>query len=153
MHFRLLAAPAAVLLLAGCQALQKPVAATQQPDPAIVRVVAQQQVLWQEGALDAKRPLPSDPIQFDGDRLQVAWSGDAVELLSHLAKQRGLSFFYSGVRLPLPVNIRAEGITYENLLQLIVMQTAWRATLKQHPGQLSLVFAQVQAQERSGDRQ
>lgn len=141
------AAPAVALLLAGCQVFApqpstKPVA----PDPVLVRVVAQQQVLWQEGGINTPSALPADYIRSNNERLSVTWSGDAVELLSHLAAQRGARFTWTGVRLPLPVNLHVNDVTYQNLLHLIDMQTAWRATLQQMPGQLALVFAQPQPQ-------
>jgi defect-in-organelle-trafficking protein DotD len=95
--------------------------------------------------------LPTDAIRANSELVSVTWSGDAVELLSHLARQRGARFNWTGVRLPLPVNVHASAVTYQNLLHLIEMQTAWRATLHQMPGELALVFAQ--AQPPAGGRQ
>ncbi|NWB63517.1 DotD/TraH family lipoprotein [Pseudomonas sp. F1002] len=139
------AAPAVVLLLAGCQAFQgKAPADPPVPDPAIVRLVAQQQVLWQEGVINTPSALPADAIRANTELVSVNWNGDAVELLSHLASQRGARFTWSGVRLPLPINVHANEITYQNLLHLIAMQTAWRATLHQLPGQLALIFTPMQ---------
>lgn len=137
-----LAAPAACILLSGCQAWQTPAPPTPQPNPALVRVVAQQQVLWQEGVINTPSALPADALRFDHDRVSVTWDGDAIELLSHLARQRGLNFTWTGVRLPLPVNVHAQGVTYLNLLHLIEMQISWRARIYQYPGQLALAFAQ-----------
>ncbi|MGM7284714.1 DotD/TraH family lipoprotein [Pseudomonas guariconensis] len=136
-------APAMLLLLAGCQAFQKsPVDA--KPDPVLVRAVAQQQVLWQERVLNIEAPLPSDMIRANTELVSVTWTADAVELLSHIARQRGARFTWTGVRLPLPVNIHVDGITYQDLLHVIQMQTAWRSTLHQLPGQLVLAFDQRQ---------
>ncbi|MBD8792713.1 DotD/TraH family lipoprotein [Pseudomonas syringae] len=143
MKHLLFTAPAVALLLAGCQA-QKPAT----PDPALVRLVAQQQVLWQEGVINTVSPLPADMIKANTDQVSVNWSGDAVELLSHLAVQRGARFNWTGVRLPLPVNIHVRGVTYQNLLQMIRMQTAWRADLQQMPSQLTLAFMPAQAPEQ-----
>lgn len=144
-------APAVVLLLSGCQAFYGKAPEPTAPDPALIRVIAQQQVLWQEGVINTPSALPADAIRFDGDFVSVNWSADAVELLSHLARQRGVRFTWTGVRLPLPVNVHASAITYQNLLHLIESQTAWRATLYQLPGQLSLNFAQ--AKPATGGRQ
>lgn len=139
------AAPAVVLLLAGCQAFQgKAPADPAVPNPAIVRLVAQQQVLWQEGVINTQSALPADAIRANTELVSVNWSADAVELLSHLASQRGARFTWTGVRLPLPVNVHVNEITYQNLLHLIGMQIAWRATLQQLPGQLALVFTPIQ---------
>jgi len=148
MKHLLFAAPAVVLLLSGCQVFQPHAVAPAVPDPALVRLVAQQQVLWQEGVINTPLPLPADAIQANTQNVSVDWSGDAIELLSHLAVQRGARFNWTGVRLPLPVNIHVRGVTYQNLLQMIEMQTAWRATLHQLPGQLTLAFMPVQSREQ-----
>lgn len=142
-------ASAVAVLLSGCQAFQQKNASPTSPDPALVRLVAQQQVLWQEGVINTPAPLPADAIQANTQKVSVNWSADAVELLSHLAVQRGVRFNWTGVRLPLPVNIHVKGVTYQNLLQMIAMQTAWRATLHQLPGQLTLAFMPVQAREQA----
>lgn len=149
MKHLLFTAPAVTLLLSGCQAFQPTTPTPAAPDPALVRLVAQQQVLWQEGVINTPAPLPADAIQANTQKVSVNWSGDAVELLSHLAVQRGARFNWTGVRLPLPVNIHVHGVTYQNLLQMIMMQTAWRATLHQLPSQLTLAFMPVQAREQA----
>lgn len=145
MKYFLCTASAVALLLAGCQAFEPKPAPPAAPDPALVRLVAQQQVLWQEGVINTPAPIPADAIQANTQQVSVNWSGDAVELLSHLAIQRGARFNWTGVRLPLPVNIHVRGVTYQNLLGMIEMQTAWRATLHQLPGQLTLAFMPTQA--------
>lgn len=147
-HF-VFTAPAVVLLLAGCQAFQQKPATPPIPDPSLVRLVAQQQVLWQEGVINTLSPLPADAIQANTDLVSVTWSGDAVELLSHLAKQRGARFNWSGVRMPLPVDVHVRGVTYQNLLLMIQMQIAWRATLYQMPSQLTLGFMPAQIREQA----
>lgn len=146
-------APAVALLLAGCQvfSVKAPVEPAA-PNPELVRMIAQQQVLWQEGLINISSALPADAIRYDGELVSVTWSGDAVELLSHLARQRGVRFTWTGVRLPLPVNIHASAVTYQNVLHLIEMQTAWRATLHQLPGQLNLAFAQAEPHKKAGGR-
>jgi len=148
-----LTAIAVAVLLSGCQlSPRSQSAAPAAPDPALVRVVAQQQVLWQEGVINTPSALPADAIVANTDQLSVNWSGDAVELLSYLAKQRGARFNWTGVRLPLPVNVHARGVTYQNLLEMIEMQTAWRAELHQLPGQLTLAFMPAQLKEQAGAR-
>ncbi|TES72604.1 MULTISPECIES: DotD/TraH family lipoprotein [Pseudomonas syringae group] len=149
MKHLLFTVPAVALLLAGCQAFQqKPVAAAV-PDPVLVRLVAQQQVLWQEGVINTVSQLPADAIQANTDLVTVNWSGDAIELLSHVAKQRGARFNWTGARLPLPVNVHLQGVTYQYLLHMIELQTSWRATLYQQPSQLTLAFMQVQPPEQT----
>lgn len=142
-------APAVVLLLCGCQALQESrPAAELEPDPVLTRVIAQQQVLWQEQVINTSGPLPADTIRANTELVGVDWKGDAVELLTHLARQRGARFNWIGVRLPLPVNIHAQRVTYQNLLHLVEMQIAWRANLQQLPGELVLVFTPVSSPKR-----
>lgn len=143
-------APAMLILLAGCQVFQASPLVSK-PDPVLMRAVAQQQVLWQDSVLNHESPLPTDMIRANTERVTVTWSADAVELLSHVARQRGARFTWTGVRLPLPVNIHVDGITYQDLLHVIQMQTAWRSTLHQLPGQLVLAFNQPQSPARRGE--
>ncbi|MGO4746433.1 DotD/TraH family lipoprotein [Serratia quinivorans] len=99
--------------------------------------------LYLSGAINQVRaPLFTPDISANSQRVTLNWDGDAVELLSHLARQRGLTFNWTGVRLPLPVNLHVNGVTYQNLLRMIEVQTAWRATLHEFPGQLTLAFSQ-----------
>ena len=133
---------AASLLLCGCQlpaqkhaATQAAIQTTSQP-----RIALQMTQLWTQGDFDADTPLPVASVRADSDRLTFSWNGDAVELLSALARARGQTFSYAGVRLPLPVDIEVQGVTYANVLRLIEMQTAWRATLVTYPGQMVLQF-------------
>ena len=84
--------------------------------------------------------LPVATIHADSDRVTFSWNGDAVELLNALSRARGLTFGYAGVRLPLPVDIEVQGVTYANVLRMIEMQTAWRASIVTYPGQMVLQF-------------
>ena len=131
------------LLLCGCQLPPQPHA----PATATVQRVAsppkpslQLTQLWMEGDLSERSPLPVTSIRADSDRVTFSWNGDAVELLNALSRARGQTFSYAGVRLPLPVDIQVQGVTYANVLRLIEMQTAWRATLVTYPGQMVLQF-------------
>lgn len=108
--------------------------------------------LWMEGDFRDNTPLPIAAIHADSDRVTFSWNGDAVELLSTLARARGQLFSYSGVRLPLPVDIEVQGVTYANVLRMIEMQTVWRATLVTYPGQMMLQFMPSQSTEPVGDK-
>lgn len=136
------AACAAAALLSSCQTYnsfsgQQPAqaAAVTNPRPAL-----QLQQLWLEGDINAGTSLPVAAIRADSDRVTLSWNGDAVELLSALARARGQTFSFTGVRLPLPIDIEVQSVTYANLLRIIQMQTAWRATLVTYPGQMVLQF-------------
>jgi len=64
-----------------------------------------------------------------------------LELLAQLARQRGLLFAYSGVRLPLPVNVNARYLRFDDLLRQLETQIRWRATLKKSSNVLHFYFA------------
>lgn len=135
-------------LLSGCQSAignhdGRDVKQAEQSRPvpyAKPRVDLQLQRLWLEGDMSEASPFPFAAIRADSDRVTLSWNGDAVELLSSLARARGQAFSYIGVRLPLPVDIEVQDVTYANVLRMIEMQTAWRATLVTYPGQMVLQF-------------
>lgn len=134
------AACMAVALLTGCQSAVPVQATTQTMSLQANKTPLQRDSLWFDGTLREAAPLPFSVIRSDSDRVTLTWDGDAVELLRDLARARGQAFSYAGVRLPLPVNIDVQGVTYANLLRIIEMQTAWRATMVTYPGQLVLQF-------------
>ncbi|MGP0827952.1 DotD/TraH family lipoprotein [Serratia marcescens] len=143
---RILLAASIGILLGGCTHNSKPISLV---TPSTQIMTATQSVqnnnatLWEAGAVNEVRNAWFTPgINAHSQRVMVDWDGDAVELLSHLARQRGVTFNWTGVRLPLPVNLHVNGVTYQNLLRMIEVQTAWRATLHEFPGQLTLVFSQ-----------
>ncbi len=131
------------LWLAGCQthtSCQTPPQAQPVPNNVTATHTTSQQ-LYQNGALNQKAPQSPGSLQANSDRLSLDWEGDAVELLSQLARQRGLGFAYDGVRLPVPVSLHVSNITFEELLRNLDMQIGWRALLKQQPLELHLYFA------------
>ncbi|CBJ48262.1 DotD/TraH family lipoprotein [Erwinia amylovora] len=131
------------LLLCGCQLNPQPpasIAPTAQNLNTPPKTSLQLTQLWMEGDLAANTPLPVAAIRADSDRVTFSWNGDAVELLNALARARGQGFSYTGVRLPLPIDIEVQGATYANVLRMIQMQTSWRATLATYPGQMVLQF-------------
>ena len=131
------------LLLCGCQLQSQSHTTGSAPAQSVTsppKISVQLTQLWMEGDLREGSALPVAAIRADSDRLTFSWNGDAVELLSALSRARGQTFSYAGVRLPLPVDIEVQGVTYANVLRLIEMQTAWRATLVTYPGQMVLQF-------------
>ncbi|WP_337263717.1 MULTISPECIES: DotD/TraH family lipoprotein [unclassified Serratia (in: enterobacteria)] len=129
-------------LLSGCQAQQSHSTHPLQPTSAnTAQIRSTQQQLYLDGALNQKPNRLIDSFAANSDRLSLNWEGDAIELLAQLARQRGLHFAYSGVRLPLPVSVHVSNITFENLLRQLETQIGWRATLKQQPSELHLYFS------------
>ena len=149
MKEKLLATVVASFMLAGCQQPKSVITAPYVPpektsqNVSIVR--AQQYQLWDEKVINTRTPLPADTIYANSTRLSLDWDGDAIELLAQLARQRGLQFNYSGVHLPLPLNIHVRDMTFQNLLRLVESQISWRATLHQYPGLLQVEFMPVKA--------
>ncbi|CAI2537718.1 Uncharacterised protein [Serratia liquefaciens] len=100
-----------------------------------------QNTLYFSGAINQTRITLFTPgISANSQRVSVDWDGDAIELLSQLAHQRGLSFAYTGVRLPLPLTIHVQDATFEQVLRLVRTQIDWRAQLDQQPTELRLYF-------------
>ncbi len=87
--------------------------------------------LWEQGTYSAALPSrqPGGSLQAHSGRVSFDWEGDALELLSELARLRGQQFSYSGVRLPLPVSLHVRDMTFADALRLTEAQTAWRAVL------------------------
>ena len=131
------------VLLCGCQLIPQPQNSITVPAQTFTqppKTSLQLNELWMQGDLDADTPLPVATVRADSDRVTFNWNGDAVELLNALARARGQAFSYTGVRLPLPVDINVHDVTYMNALRMIQMQTAWRAALVTYPGQMVLQF-------------
>lgn len=141
MKITILAALACVLL-SGCQPKPAPAASVtvQQVSADASQLRNTQQQLYLDGALNQTPGRLAASLTANSDRVSIDWEGDAIELLAQLARQRGLNFAYSGVRLPLPVSVHVSNITFENLLRQLETQIGWRATLKQQPLELHLYF-------------
>lgn len=126
-------------LLSGCQFAPASTSTSSilTPTPAQIAFKQQQRLamtLTEDGWL-----LPGR-ITANSQRVSVDWDGDALELLSQLAHQRGITLRYSGVRLPLPVTIHERDVSFETLLRLIRTQISWRATVTQQADAFEVVF-------------
>lgn len=135
-------------LLSGCQQTpaSTPTSSTLISTPAPSSAPAPAQIAFKQEQQRLALTLTGDGwllpgrITANSQRVSVDWDGDAIELLSQLAHQRGLILRYSGVRLPLPVTIHERDISFETLLRLIRTQIDWRATLIQQAGALEVGF-------------
>ncbi|MGL4769379.1 MAG: DotD/TraH family lipoprotein [Plesiomonas shigelloides] len=132
----------ALAFLSGCQA--QPTQKTNQLTPQEFNadcVSKTREQLYVANAINNVSPKQTSYFLSNADRLSVNWDGDAIELLAQLARQRGLNFAYTGVRLPLPVSVHDKNISFEGLLRQLKMQINWRATLIQNPTELRLYFS------------
>lgn len=153
----IMAVVAATVLLSACQ---QPVSVIpphpvppEQSATNVVAIRAQQYQLWNDSLLNTQSALPADTIYTNSSLLSLDWDGDGIELLSQLARQRGLQFNYSGVRLPLPLNIHVRNTTFQNTLRIIQSQTEWRATLHQYPGLIQVAFMPAATPKKHRGRQ
>ncbi|WP_336886513.1 MULTISPECIES: DotD/TraH family lipoprotein [Edwardsiella] len=133
----------AFVFLSGCQ---MPTKKTFSQRPSDLQTTANQishtqKLLYSSNVINEVPNIQPGTFSANSDRLSVNWEGDAIELLSQVARQRGLHFAYTGVRLPLPISIYERNITFENLLRQIKIQINWRASLIQHPQELRLYFS------------
>lgn len=130
-----------IILLVGCQTSQPSHSGNYGAASSVAVTRHTQYQLWDKGAY-ATTPIGASPsvITANSDSISFDWDGDGIELLAKLSRQRGLQFNYSGVRLPLPVNLHVRAMSYSNVLRLIESQIMWRATILQHPGLLQVSF-------------
>ncbi|GHM57210.1 hypothetical protein ECZU51_58800 [Escherichia coli] len=101
-----LAGGVAILCLSGCHLPPDNTAPARQYGAASEVAVTRhaQYQLWEQGTYSAALPSrqPGGSLQAHSGRVSFDWEGDALELLSELARLRGQQFSYSGVRLPCP---------------------------------------------------
>lgn len=130
-----------IILLVGCHSSQSSNSGNYGAASSVAVTRHAQYQLWDKGT-NSSIPtiMSSSAISANSDSISFDWDGDGIELLAELSRQRGQQFSYSGVRLPLPVSLHVRAITYSNVLRLIEAQTAWRATILQHPGLLQVNF-------------
>ncbi|EAN9728866.1 hypothetical protein FKH18_25810 [Salmonella enterica] len=129
-------------LLSGCQQVpaSTSTSSTLASTPAHAQIAFKQEQQRLALTLTEDGWLLPGRITANSQRVTVDWDGDAIELLSALAHQRGLILRYSGVRLPLPVTVHERDITFETLLRLIRTQISWRATVTQQSGAIEVGF-------------
>lgn len=130
-------------LLAGCQSA--PVSCLTDTSDSLRQATQARQTdlyrLHQAGAINQISNTLPGQITANSQRITLSWEGDAVELLHTLARQRGYRLAYSGTRLPLPVSVHVTDMTFNQVLDLIRVQTGWRATLTQDGIELRLHFS------------
>jgi len=138
----------ASLVLTGCATQQKVDNAQSEIDRQILeasqKIQAAQADLYQAGALN--QPTKKLPISIvdNQQRVTVSWQGDALQLLNKLAHDRGLTFSFMGVRMPLPINIDVKDASYDSVIQMLRAQIGYRADINQTADKLVLQFNRPQ---------
>ena len=145
MKHRYATALIAALVLAGCanqptneeEVVKKTL--DEQIMDAAKQIQAAQAELYSAGAIG--QPTPKLPNNIaEGDLITLTWQGDALQLMEHLAKERGLMFTVLGVRLPMPVNIDVKDATWDDLMKLVKAQIGYRANITEFDGQMALQY-------------
>jgi len=139
----------AAVALTGCASKQPDVSAQALIDQQILeasqKIEAAQVDLYQAGALNS-RVVMRNPSTTMGDNqfVTISWQGDAVQLLTKLAQDRGQRFEFMGLRMPLPVNIDVKGVQYQTVLAMVRAQIGYRAVITEVPGKLVLQYNRPQ---------
>ena len=139
----------AAIALTGCASKQPDVSAQalieQQILEASQKIEAAQVDLYQAGALNSRVVMRYPNTNLDDKQfVTIDWQGDAVQLLTKLAQDRGERFEYMGLRLPLPVNIKVNGVQYQAVLSMLRAQIGYRAAITETPGKLVLQYNRPQ---------
>jgi defect-in-organelle-trafficking protein DotD len=134
--------------LAGCATAPQPVGEPADAQATVDRQILAaaekiqraQAALYQAGALnEAVTPSTLD-IKDDEQRLSLTWKGDAAELVQQLARDRGLNFATTGVRLPLPVSMTVKNEPFRSVLELLRAQVGYRASISQQADRLVVEY-------------
>nr|WP_229653904.1 DotD/TraH family lipoprotein [Pseudomonas syringae]QOU99724.1 hypothetical protein [Pseudomonas syringae pv. actinidiae] len=145
-----LAMIALAVALGGCASKKHDDSAQQLIDQQILeasqRIEMAQADLYQQGAINSRvvMRLPSK-ILDNKQQVSLKWQGDALELLTALARDRGLQFSFMGVRMPLPVDIDVNKVQFDTLMLMIRSQIGYRADVTQMPGKLELHYNRPKA--------
>lgn len=136
--------------LGGCATPQMPKADNAQGEidrhilEASRKIERMQLQLVQAGALGHSPGTVSASLASTEKSISFSWKGDAYQLLSKLASERGMEFIAIGVRLPLPVAIQVKDKSFEDVLDAIRAQTGYRAAVLVDSAKLTLRFNRPQ---------
>lgn len=68
------------------------------------------------------------------------WKGDALQLLKKISIDNDVKFISTGIQVSLPISLRAENVTFEELISLIQSQINYRALIIHNPSLLILDY-------------
>lgn len=100
--------------------------------------------LYQAGAMNQETTKVPIPIADDLQHVTLSWQGDALQLATNLARDRGLGLSVMGVRMPLPVNINVKNAPYSTVIQMLRAQIGYRAEISQQSDKLVLQYNRPQ---------
>ncbi|MBU2708700.1 DotD/TraH family lipoprotein [Zooshikella marina] len=103
------------------------------------RIQKTQTDLYHAAAINKKRGR-YNMIMTNHQPINIAWDGDALQLLNKLARDRGLKFAFTGVRQPLPVSISEENTTFNEVIRNISAQVGYRANVAVYSDKLLLQY-------------
>lgn len=99
-------------------------------EKAIAAIQKTQQELYQHSAIASNAPTTIlGGVYSDNVRIDANWNGDAAEILNKMALQRHYSFRQIGIKLPLPVSLKVDKVTYKQALELIQTQIGYGAMI------------------------
>lgn len=108
------------------------------------KIEAAQRHLYRSGALGKRMTMPESTVASSAGRVTVSWKGDASQLLSRLASDRGLKFTQMGVRMPLPVAVDVQDAPLPAVLDQIRLQVGYGAVVEQNLATLILHYNRPQ---------
>lgn len=100
--------------------------------------------LYRSAALSERVKRPDTLGPSSAERVTISWKGDASQLLSRLASDRGFKFAAMGVRMPLPVAIDVRDEPLPAVLDHIRLQVGYRAVVEQKVNMLVLHYNRPQ---------
>jgi hypothetical protein len=99
-------------------------------EKAIAAIQQTQQELYQHSAIANNAPTAIlGGVYSDNVRIDANWNGDAAEILNKMALQRHFSFRQIGIKLPLPISLQVNKVTYKQALELIQTQIGYGAMI------------------------
>jgi defect-in-organelle-trafficking protein DotD len=139
------------LVLAGC-ATTKPKTTPNNAQVEVDRQILEasrkiqfaQAELYQAGAVNQETTKVPIPITDDRQHVTLSWQGDALQLVTKLARDRGLDLSVMGVRMPLPVNIDVKNTPYSTVIQMLRAQIGYRAEISEQSDTLVLQYNRPQ---------
>ena len=108
------------------------------------KIQSAQAELYQAGAVNQETTKQPISISDELQHVTLSWQGDALQLVTQLARNRGLGLSVMGARMPLPVHIDVKNAPYNTVIQMLRAQVGYRAEISQQPDKLVLQYNRPQ---------